>query len=383
MRLRKRPFVLSLWAVTVMLLAPQAETRADTLVIDDQTPGTVYDAILDGYPGFFTQDGVPDAGNNNLGVALKAGATELRSIAEFPLSPLAGWTSADVLSAKLRFNVDDVLGFLGAPLSGCAPENIAVWVRAGDGAIPLSDFIVTGPPTAVVNTGPSCSITDTTLGSTGPVIFEVTVTSALKDLLDANAQFANLVWATNSDNTGASMDNLGLNSAGPPGVRGARMPYLVIELAELPPPPLDAKTRRCQRTVTAQVLGFESLVQRQLAACSDRVLNDTAAGKPLTKATDFCAARLSWTPADNSRVWKRRSAAEAAIRKACAPPVVLTDLGPPCNQNIMDETALATCVLDQALQSAQRTFRRSNALICRTLTAVGLNLQYPNACSLN
>lgn len=382
MRLRKQNDWLVFVGLACSVLVSSNPGRAGTLVIDDQTPGTVYDAILDGYPGFYTQDGVPDAGNNSLAVAFKAGATEMRSVAEFPLAPLAGWTSADVLSATLRFNIDDVLGYLGAPLSGCAAENFAIWVRSGDGNIPLSDFNVSGPPTGVVNTGPPCSITDTTLGSTGPVVFELDVTNALKSLLDGGASFANVVWATNSNNTGTSLDNLGLNGAGPPGVRGARMPYLVIELAELPPPNLDAKARRCQRLLSAQATAWQGFVQKQLAACSDRVLNDTAAGKPLDKATSFCLARLSLTPADKSKVWNRRATALGALSKACAAPVNLIDLGPPCDGS-NDPAQLADCVLDRSFASAQKAFRQSNALICRTLTAVGLNLQYPEACSLN
>ncbi|MCX8072227.1 MAG: hypothetical protein N3C12_07240 [Candidatus Binatia bacterium] len=368
--------------VTVLLgFSPLAPAFGATLIIDDQTPGTAYDAILDGYPGFYTQDGVPDAGNNNLAVALKAGAVEIRSVAEFPLTGLAGYTASDIVSAKLRFNIDDVLGYLGAPLSGCAAENLAIWVRTGDGNIPLSDFIVAGPPSAVVNTGPPCSITDTTLGTTGPVFFEADITTALQSLVSANAPFLNAVWATNTDNTGTSLDNLGLNSTGPAGVRGARMPYLVIELAELPPPNLDAKTRRCQQVLAARSRAFESTVRGHLAACVDRVLADIAKGKGLTAAMPFCTQRLDLTVTPPSKIQKARQSASAAIVKACAPPAVLSDLGPPCDTSITDANALASCVLDRAFEAAQEASRDSTALLCRVLTAVGLQLQYNTSCT--
>ncbi|GIW44922.1 MAG: hypothetical protein KatS3mg077_2204 [Candidatus Binatia bacterium] len=368
--------------VFVFLLATywSRPVSARTVVIDEQTPGTTYDAILDGYPGFFTQDGIPDAGNNNLAIAWKAGAVEMRSVAEFPLAGLAGVTASDVIQAKLRFNVDDVLGFLGAPLSGCAAENIAVWVRAGDGSIPVSDFIVSGPPTAVVNTGPPCSITDTTLGSSGPVVFEVDITGAVQTLVGGNVPFANVVWATNSDNTGTSLDNLGINSAGPPGVRGARMPYVVVELAELPPPSLDAQTRRCQAVLAARSQAFQQLTQRQLSACTNRVLADIAKGRGVAKAMDFCVERLATSGGQPSFVLRARQRHQAAIQRACASPALVSALGPPCDASVTDGASLAQCALDRAFEAAQRATRSHNALLCAVLTAVGLQTQYTVGC---
>jgi len=70
-------------------LALVAPARAATVVLDETTAGTVSDGIIDGFPGLAPKDGDPDFGGNQLSVAIRADVTELRSVMEVPLAPLA------------------------------------------------------------------------------------------------------------------------------------------------------------------------------------------------------------------------------------------------------------------------------------------------------
>ena len=96
-------------AITASLLLATALTASavtDTIVIDENTQGTVFDGIVDGFPGLAPRDGTADFGGNPLSVARQADVTETRAVMEFPLAAVAG---QPIVSAKLVFNVDDVI----------------------------------------------------------------------------------------------------------------------------------------------------------------------------------------------------------------------------------------------------------------------------------
>ncbi len=194
--------------------------------------GAVFDGIVDGFPGIAPLDGTPDIAGNQLGVGLKSGATEERGIAEFPLAALLGGLTADgITSAVLTFNVDDVLSTFGpgADFDGTASERIQIHVYSGDGTVVLADFAEgDGTPAAVVTTGAQGTITDATLAGSGPVVFEVDLTAQVKALVQAGATHLGIVFATDDANSGTSIDDLGPNSAGPPGVGGAKLPFVTI-----------------------------------------------------------------------------------------------------------------------------------------------------------
>lgn len=222
-------------ALTLGLLAAAGSARAAVITLDKNTPGTSFDGILDGFPGIAPLDGTADTGGNALGVGLKAGVTEERGIAEFSLAPLAGVNAASVTSAILTFNVDDVLATFGpgTDFDGTAAERIFVAVYAGDGAAALDDF-GKGNQVGTANVG---SITDASLGGSGPVKFTVDVTAALKGLLGSGASHIGIVFSTDDSPTGTSLDDLGVGGSGPPGTGGATMPFITINTAGGNPTP--------------------------------------------------------------------------------------------------------------------------------------------------
>jgi cysteine-rich repeat protein len=202
--------------------------------------GAQFDGIVDGFPGIAPLDGTPDVAGNQLGVGLKPGSTEERGIAEFPVATVTGGLAAGAItSVVLHFNVDDVLSTFGpgTDFDGTASERIQIHVYSGDGSVLLADFAEgNGAPDEVVTTGAQGAITDATLGSTGPVFFEVDLTSQVKALLAAGATHIGVVFATDDANSGTSIDDLGANSAGPPGVGGAKLPFFVVNGGEEPDP---------------------------------------------------------------------------------------------------------------------------------------------------
>jgi len=60
----------------LMLATVASPALAATFTLDENTPGTSYDGIVDGFPGIAPLDGHPDTGGNALGVGLKSGVTE-------------------------------------------------------------------------------------------------------------------------------------------------------------------------------------------------------------------------------------------------------------------------------------------------------------------
>jgi hypothetical protein len=217
----------ALCAMTILLGLMGSPATAAVIRLDTTTPGTVYDSVLDGFPGIAPLDGTADAGGNALAVGLKAGVTEERAILEFPLADLAGVDAARITSAVLTFNIDDVLSTFGpgTDFDGTAADRIAIATYAGDGAMSLDDF-GKGTLAAAVDTGDT--ITDATLGTTGPVRFDVDITAAVRSLVAAGASHLGLVLSTDDSPTGTSIDDLGVGGSGPAGVDGAALPFVTI-----------------------------------------------------------------------------------------------------------------------------------------------------------
>ena len=229
--------VLSVAALVVLALAVPA--RGATIVIDDDTAGTVSDGIIDGFPGLAPKDGDPDFGGNPLSVALRADVTELRSVMELPLAPLAAVAPATITSATLTFNIDDVISTFGpnTDFNGMAADTIFVHLYDGDGAAVLADFRRSQETPATVTTG--AVITDATLNTTGAWFFDVDVTARLVQALGAGTPFLGVLWRTNDSPTATSLD------AGSPGQMpgegnqtsaGSRMPFLTVEIDDAPTP---------------------------------------------------------------------------------------------------------------------------------------------------
>ncbi len=288
------------WVLTALLVASGtgagAQTR--TVVLDEQTPGIVRDAIIDGFPGLAAKDGTPDFGDNTLAVALKSGVTEMRAVVEFPLALLAEVAPDDIVTATLTFNVDDVLSTFGpgTDFDGTGADAILVHTYDGDGSAALSDYRQNDESPVEVSTGPG-TITDATLNASGARRFEVDLTARLIDALVRGQAFLGVLWRTTDNQTGTSLDDLGEGSAGPPGARDSRLPFLTIEVKDLPPPPDCGNgtvegDETCDDGNTVDGDCCSRLCQREPAgaACSD---GDTCTNADTCDASGACVSGIS------------------------------------------------------------------------------------------
>jgi len=204
-----------------------------------EAEGAVYDGIFDGYPGVALFDGTPDLLNNPPSVALKFGVLEMRTIAEFPLAPWVQAGEPPIRRILLHFNIDDVIPTFGpgAEFSGRAADQILVHLYCGDGTIELADFQRIAATPYVVDTTSFGPITDASLARTGPLRFEVDVTSTAQALLATGCPWLGFVFRTLSNNTATSIDDLGDGGSygGTKGSNGATMPYLTVEVAPIAP----------------------------------------------------------------------------------------------------------------------------------------------------
>jgi hypothetical protein len=243
-------------AIAGMSLLPTTALAAG-FRLDTSLPGADFDAILDGFPGLATLDGAGDLAGNSLAVSLKSGVTEERAIVELPLASLstAGIVAAQITSATLHFNIDDVLSTFGpgTDFDGTAGERIDVAVYSGDGAVDLPDFAA-GSAAGSVSTGPQGSITDASLRSSGPIDFSIDLTSTVKQLVAAGATHVGIVLSTDDSATGTSIDDRGDGGTGSPGTGGATMPYLEIVTADTTPTPAPTATPSPTPTATAPVV---------------------------------------------------------------------------------------------------------------------------------
>lgn len=218
------------------LLAVPAGAR--TITLDHTTTGAAFDGLLDGFPGLAPRDGTADFGGNPLSVVRKGEVTELRAIMEFPLATVDA-TAAEITSATLRFNVDDVLATLGpgTELNGKAASSILVHPFDGDGTVTLADYKRTGEPATTVDI--PGSITDASLNQSGALFFTVDVSEHLRQALSAGTPFLGILWRTNDSPTGTSLDDgRGGSASGEASdtSAGSHMPQLIIEISATPPP---------------------------------------------------------------------------------------------------------------------------------------------------
>ena len=215
--------------------ALQGVAPATTVTIDHTTPGSVWDGIVEGFPGLSGR-----IGGNPLSVVRRGEALDLRSVMELPLAPLAGVKPEAITAVTLTFNIDDVLATLGpgTDLNGRAAHSILVHTYRGDGEAALNDFPRTSSTAITVSTGTS-DITDATLEHGGPVVFTVDLRPALLDALAGGTPFLGILWRTTDSPTGTSIDDgRGGDPNGAPSntVPGSRMPYLTVQIDDAPPP---------------------------------------------------------------------------------------------------------------------------------------------------
>lgn len=251
-------------ALAVSFAGGRAATAEPIVIGVDQ--GATFDAIIDGFPMLALFDGQPDfpTGYNTLSIGLQIPITEERGIGEFPVAPLAGAGADAVSAATLVFNIDDVIGSFGPGTSfrGAASQIILIHLFAGDGEVTVQDHLAIDRAAHTVDTKPLGRITDQSLAQSGPLTFEVDVTDDVRALLDDGARSIGVVFRTTDSGSATSLDNLGDGGAGPAGVNGSFLPYLVIDVEAQASPtptvthtatPVDTDTPQPTATATATV----------------------------------------------------------------------------------------------------------------------------------
>ncbi len=228
--------------VASLLLATTLTASAvtETIVVDENTEGTVSDGLVDGFPGLAPRDGTADFGGNPLSAARQADVTETRSVMEFPLAQVAG---QPIVAAKLIFNVDDVISTFGpnTAFNGKAASTLLVHPYDGDGAALLNDYKRTDETAFSVSTGPG-EITDNTLKQTGAVFFTVDVRDRVAAAVAAGTPFIGFLWRTTESPTATSLDNGGggaMPGEGGETSAGSKMPVLEIEYGTVGPACID------------------------------------------------------------------------------------------------------------------------------------------------
>lgn len=215
-----------LLAAACVLGAPAAHA---TTVVLDKTTGADYDAVGDG--GFFATppappDGAGDLEGNLLAIGFIDGVLNLRAMAEFALTPLAGVDPADIESATLTVTIDDVISMFwpGDPFGPTASDPFEVWSYEGDGTVTLPDFAP--PDAALIESVPTGGITDATLAVTGAQSFHIDVTEHLRNAVDFEFAAFGVQITTVDHQSSASLDDQG--------VPGAKFPFITVEIADAP-----------------------------------------------------------------------------------------------------------------------------------------------------
>jgi hypothetical protein len=358
--------------------------RADIVVVGGDA-GTIYDGILDGFPfppPGVAQDGTPDFVGNALGIALQTGVTEERGVAEFPLDDLAGLTSADIVSATLSFNIDDVVTTFGPGTSfdGTAAETIVLFSYNGNGVIELADFNnVAGAPLFVVDTTSLGVINDTSLATSGPLLFDIDVTAALGALLDASATDIGIVWTTNDNLSATSLDNLGDGGAGPPGVDGATMPFITIVTVSAEPPVFNNDQLKCQKAIGKESGKFVKTKQKALTGCLDKVLKAVSKGQDLTNVTAKCVGDLNESDAE-SKLGKAIAKLESKVTALCSG-LTPADIHSPCSAGATTFGEVASCLVDNHETKVEEMVAAEYANACELISAVGLDTSFPALCT--
>lgn len=370
---------------TVFLAATAATARADIFTIDDTEAGSAYDGLLDGFPfppPGFAPDGTADQLTGSLAVALLSGVTEERGIVELPLASLDGVAAAEIVSATLSFNIDDVLATFGpgTTFDGTAAEALVLFAYAGNGTVDLADFgNVGGAPLAVVDTTGFGSITDATLAVSGPLSFEVDVTAAVTSRLLAGDDYLGFVFATQDHGSATSLDNLGAGGAGPAGTGGAFLPFLTVVTTSDAPPVYGKAELGCQKTIGKASSKLGASIRAALGKCLDAVLLAVSKGGDGSAATSACASGLDRDD-DGSSVSKAIAKHASSVAGACEG-LAPSAIGSPCDAGAADIAATIDCLAEDELSRAQSAVRSAYASSCSLLDAVALGIDHPVVCA--
>jgi hypothetical protein len=358
-----------------VLLGVVPAAHAVTFVLDGST-GADYDSVGDGW--FFTTppnqppDGVGDLGGQALAVAKQNGVVELRAMAEFPLSPLSGFTALQVESATLTITIDDVIGGFGpgTAFDGTAGNPLVVFAYPADGTVAVSDFSPAGlTEVGQIATG---TITDASLAVSGAVSFEVDVTDELKAALTSgDAAFGALI-ATLDSPTGTSLDDRG--------VPGRKFPFLTIETIPTVPPVYSADELACQTTLSKEATKLQAAETKALAGCFDAVLKDSAKNAGVVGASTQSNCEAALDPSDaNAKLTKAVAKFADKVLSKCAD-VAPAAINVPCDNDAAGIGETIECVGAAAQDTAERLIGKTYGNACTLLYSVGLDDDFPAVC---
>lgn len=365
-RAKRRVRLLALLGTT--LLSAAGPARAATFVLDSAS-GANYDAVGDGW--FFTTppglppDGVGDLGGNALAVGIQSGVVELRALAEYPLASLSSVGSANIQSATLTFQIDDVIGTFGPGtlFDGTASDPIAVYSYPANGTVTVADF---NPPglssVAIVPVG---LITDATLAITGPINFDVDVTTAIKNALDNGDVALGILFGTLDTPTATSLDGV--------------LPFITVETFPTDPPVFGRAELKCQTAIAKQAGLFAKKKQQQLTKCFDKVLKAVSAGGSASSVQAKCVKALDESN-PTSLLAKARATALSKITSACTG-LTPAAINSPCDGAATDFVAVGTCVLDNHQLLVERMVKAEYRNACAIINSVGLGSGFPELCA--
>ncbi len=290
--------------------------------------------------------------------------------------------AADIQSATLTFNIDDVVGTFGpgTTFDGTAAATIVLFGYSGNGTVDLTDFNnVVGAPLSVVDTTPLGVITDATLAVSGPLVFDIDVTTALETLIGGGATHFGIVFTTNDAGSATSIDNMGPSGAGPAGVGGAAMPFLTVVTGAGEPPVFTPAALTCQKGIAKASQKFVSAKQKALGKCFGSVLADAVANEGFAKSTSKCASGLD-VGDPKAKLSKAIAKFQATIADEC-PAVLPAQIDSPCNPAAPDMAAIASCLLAHHGAQVEAALAAEYGDACALITAVGLDAALPGLCA--
>jgi hypothetical protein len=320
-------------------------------------------------------DGVGDSGGNALAVGYIAGTLELRAMAEFPLGALGGLTAAQVSSATVTFEIDDVLsGFgPGANMDSTASTPIAVYHYPADGTVTVGDFSPAGlAQLDVVAVG---AVTDATLLNTGPLTFNVDATQKLKDALTAGNAAFGVLFGTTDTPTGTSLDNMS-----PPGVPGGALPIVVVETISTTPPALSPAALGCQATLAKEGAKLVTSTLKAFSGCFGALLKDAADSTIASKTITKCVADLDPFADGGSKVSAARDKFASKANSKCGS-LAPADIGSPCEGGATEIADTISCIASGHQAAVDDVIRDQYASACILLVTLGLDDAFPGICT--
>jgi len=142
---------------------------------------------------------------------------------------------------------------------------------------------------------------------------------------------------------------------------------------------LEKSSLVCQRAIALGARSLTKLVHVGLAACLNRILKDAATEEATLLAAAECTQSLD--PENPlSELTGARAKIEAKIAKKCAA-VPAASISSKCGGAVGTAGEVATCVLDEHVAQVAKMVAAEYNGACPMLTAIGLGMAFPSACT--